>query len=62
MILSDGFYAQNSDGDTLEVCLILFKKCNLDCQFCFQDRSESVNVEYIRSIPLRIEPDLVRLV
>ena len=29
------FYNKNNDQDVLEVCLVLFTKCNLNCPFCF---------------------------
>lgn len=52
------FYQNNPDNHILEVCLILFKKCNLKCAFCFQDHNESIDVEYIKSIPLHLENNL----
>ena len=30
----EDFYGKNN---TLEVCMILFDKCNLNCEFCFEE-------------------------
>lgn len=61
-MISEDFYKNNIERHTLEVCLVLFKKCNLNCQFCFQDRYKDIDTEYIHNIPDRIERDLKDLV
>ena len=50
--VSNDFYKFNS-RDCLEVCLILFKSCNLNCSFCFQQSkpSEEISLEKIKEIP-----------
>jgi organic radical activating enzyme len=34
-----------------EVSLSLFNKCNLNCKFCFQDKSSKIDIEAIKNIP-----------
>lgn len=48
------FYSK-AQNDSLEVCLILFKSCNLNCSFCFQQNktfdANDVSIEKILAIP-----------
>lgn len=54
------FYRLNNDNDTIEICLVLFTKCNLNCAFCFQDRNE-ISLDYIHSIPINLKIQLQEL-
>ena len=53
------FYSKNNEQDTLEVCLVLFTKCNLNCPFCFQDRS-SIDIQYIKDIPTKLDEEYLK--
>lgn len=55
------FYSLNDNQNELEVCLILFKRCNLNCQFCFQDRS-SIEIDDISKIPEKLEKELQNII
>lgn len=59
---AENFYRLNEGGDILEVCLILFKRCNLNCQFCFQDKSADIDFAYITSIPRKLKSPLSDIV
>ena len=52
--MTNTFYRKNNDQDVLEVCLVLFTKCNLNCPFCFQNRS-SIDAQYIKEIPQNLD-------
>lgn len=58
--MTNHFYRKNSDQNVLEVCLVLFTKCNLNCPFCFQDRS-NIDVDYIKSIPQNLDISYFKL-
>lgn len=49
------FYKLNNNKQ-LEICLVLFKKCNLNCLFCFQNKNRfnDIDKEYILNIPDKI--------
>lgn len=53
--LFDDFYGKHN---TLEVCLILFDKCNLQCKFCFEDHTHIISTEEIVQIGYNVTKQL----
>lgn len=45
--LFEEFYGKNN---CLEVCVILFDKCNLNCEFCFEEHTHIISQEEILNI------------
>lgn len=53
--LFESFYGNNN---TLEVCIILFDKCNLHCKFCFEDHRQIISCNEIKNKADKIVPQL----
>lgn len=49
------FYGEHNG---LEVCLILFDKCNLHCKFCFEDHTHIISTEEVINISNNLIPQL----
>lgn len=49
------FYGERSE---LEVCLILFDKCNLHCKFCFENHTHIISTQEIVEISNKLIPQL----
>ena len=62
MTIAKRFYRQNDEQNILEVCLVLFSRCNLNCQFCFQTRLTDIDIQYIHDIPEKIRSSLVQFI
>jgi hypothetical protein len=44
-----------SPGNLYEVIISLFTKCNLNCDFCFEDHTNDIDIEAIKNIPKLLE-------
>ena len=53
------FYGENNE---LEVCLILFDKCNLHCKFCFEDHNHIISTKEIINISNKLIPQLEEVI
>ena len=53
------FYGENN---TLEVCLILFDKCNLQCKFCFENHTHIISPKEVIEIGDKLIPQLEEVV
>lgn len=51
----DNFYGKQ---DTLEVCLILFDKCNLHCKFCFENHTHIISTQEVIEVGDKLIPQL----
>ena len=51
----DDFYGKQ---DTLEVCLILFDKCNLHCKFCFENHTHIISTQEVIEVGDKLIPQL----
>lgn len=55
------YYDMDKSTD-LQICLVLFQRCNLRCGFCFQDHvSSQISIQKILSIPEKIKPELAEI-
>jgi MoaA/NifB/PqqE/SkfB family radical SAM enzyme len=59
MSLFSDFYGKQN---TLEVCLILFDKCNLHCKFCFENHTKIISTEEIVDISNKLIPQLEEVI
>ena len=46
------------DYNFLEICLILFDRCNLGCSFCFQEHTNLKTPQEIKDITTNLIPQL----
>lgn len=53
------FYGENN---TLEVCLILFDKCNLQCKFCFENHTHIISPKEVVEIGDKLIPQLEEVI
>lgn len=55
----DDFYGKQ---DTLEVCLILFDKCNLHCKFCFENHTHIISTQEVIEVGDKLIPQLEEVI
>jgi sulfatase maturation enzyme AslB (radical SAM superfamily) len=51
--IADIYFPISNKG--YEVTFTLFTKCNLNCDFCFQNHSNEIDIEAIKNIPIILE-------
>lgn len=49
----------NADNGAYELAISLFEKCNMRCKFCFQSHENTIDLDYIRSIPMSLRSKLL---